>query len=264
MMTKKVTVEEAVAVDAALSADEQTPIEDKRNQRPKVDAFWRVVGDVEIRTPSGRLTVYLRTLSGSQNEYRRQEALSAARAMRTRLADKDSDEYRRNLSHLEVAATDTLLDIAEQFRRAQLWSEATWEVFPIHDPRPPKRATLMEVLEVEDQQDTIEKDVQVARSEWVDKEAVTYLEETRELELDVLRESVVDMQITAAVNGAFQSAYDAATLFYGSYAGEDMAAPFIPSLQGVADVNPHILRQIRQAYNELDSFSWGSDEELKA
>lgn len=225
----------------------------------EVDALWRVEDEVTVSTPSGELTVYMRTISDMENDNRVKEALAAARRFRVRLSDKGSDEYRWHIAHLDDASSEALRDIAVELRRIELARESISEVFARSWPEPKKDADVEGLIKVEEQREKIEADVEDARSDWIEKGLEVYREQLAEMPDERLMEIAVAGQTTSAVNGVFQQSMDRATVHYACFRDDGYQERLFPTLKSVEDANHRVVDQLIARYRELDRWTRGSD-----
>lgn len=229
---------------------------------PRVGELWKIEDVETVETPSGSLTVYMRTLGALEHDARMDEGMSAARYMRYALKNPETVEYRRHMAHLDVASRASLEDIAALWNEGTLVRQALQEVFAQNEPEPPPGATITEVLETEEQVEAIEEDVREARAKWVKAQQEQFRNGLAEMSDDDLRTDLQNRQINACTQTAFQRAYSRATVYYACYKDKRRKKRLFDGIDAVAKSNPDVVDLLAAAYARLDR--WTRDaEDLK-
>jgi len=226
----------------------------------KIDALWRVTDKVTVDTPSGPLTVYMRTVGDTQNDDRVKEALSSARLMNTRLANRDTDEFRWHLAHVADMPREVLVEAACQLTRAHLVRESFTEIYASSWPVPGKKDGVIETIAVEDQRDEIEKEVEQARVKWIDDRYDAYKADVETISEEQLRSFVTEDQTTAVVNAEFSKALQRATLYFACYKDKRFKQKLFGSIGEAGEANHNVVSRLMNAYNMLDRWTQSSEE----
>jgi len=230
----------------------------------KVGELWKIESTETIDTPSGPLTVYMRTLNASEHDERMDEGMSAARYMRLALKNDKTVEHRRHIAHLSIASRESLEDIATQWNEAELVRQVMREVFAKNEPEPPPGSTITEVLETEEQVEAIEEETREARAEWVKTRQEQFREGLAEMSDDDLRADLQNRQINASTQTAFQRGFDRATVLSACYKDKRHNKRLFSGIDAVADCNPDVVGRLVAAYVQLDRWTRDADDLKKS
>lgn len=230
----------------------------------KVDKLWKIESEETVETPSGPLTVYMRTLGALEHDARMDEGMSAARYMRLALKNPETAEHRRHMAHLDIASRASLEDIAAHWNEGELVRQVMSEVFSASEPEPPPGSTITEVLETEDQVEAIEEEVREARAEWIKARQEQFRKGLEETSDDDLRADLQNRQINASTQTAFQRAFDRATVLYACYKDKRRKKRLFDGIEAVANSNPDVVGRLVAAYVRLDRWTRDADDLKKS
>lgn len=230
----------------------------------KVGELWKIESTETIDTPSGSLVVYMRTLNASEHDERMDEGMAAARYMRLALKNTETKEYRRHIVHLDIAARESLEEIATQWHEGELVRKVMSEVFAKNEPEPSPGSTITEVLETEEQKEAIEEDVRKARAEWVKTRQEQFRKGLGKRSDEDLRTDLQNRQINASTTTAFQRGYDRATIFASCYKDKRHKRRLFSGIDDVANSNPDVVDRLMAAYMRLDRWTRDADDLKKS
>ena len=223
----------------------------------QLDELFRVLGEVQVM---GR-TVYLRTLTDIEDGARVDYALEKARKLRRELRNNKRVRERK-LGHIYDMRRDELEQTALSLHRLRLLQNVNQEVFQADFPEPDPKGGLESVLDARDENEEIQKSVEEARREWIDKRLEGFREELKDMSLEDLQEYVIEESIARMADAAFGKAFETATVYYASYKDPERTEHWFASIDQVEEANPSAVQIILDAYRKLDRFSW-DQEELK-
>lgn len=224
---------------------------------------WR--SETILQTTSGSRMVYLRTLGGNQDEERTDAALAASTIARAELEDKTSQLYTHHIAPLLSLNREGLIEIIIALQRGLFIREAQWKVEPIADPDAPEeilsdvdilsKPDLEDILDWQDERDSLRGELEKQRIEWVTKQVETLQKELSKFKVKQLRERAINLHKAAIIERAYNREWDYQTVFMGSFKDGDCTQPFFSTIQEVRDLPRHLFSQIAADYLKLDAFS---------
>lgn len=222
---------------------------------------WK--SEMTLQTTSGSTKVHLRTLGGVEDEQRTDAALAASMKARAELQDKASTLYQNHIAPLLSLNRDGLVEVITMLQRGLFLREARWRVEPYGDPDAPeemlagtdiiKKPSLDDVLDWKDQQESLHRELEKRRTEWVAKKMKTLEEELPDA--DDLQDRAIDLHAASIIERGYNREADWQTVFLGSFKDEKCKKRFFKNVQEVRDLPRPTFLQIASAYMALDIFS---------
>lgn len=212
--------------------------------------MWRWTVTDELELPDGRkLTVTARRLTKEGKAERDRYAFEQARALKKKLEDKDSDEYREFLLPAESLPREDILRALERKERMQLVAQAQLEFLsPSPSNKETDATTLTERLEALDEEDETLAGIQEERKEWVEASLVDNMAALEELS----DEELVEIAKKAAADNVFQAewwtAYSDACLKLGIFVDNK---PFFKEWPTEAD--DELKARLLELYRDADA-----------
>lgn len=166
------------------------------------DKLWRWEVTDELELPDGRkLTVTARRLNKDSKADRDRYAFGKARALKKKLEDPESDEYKEFLLPAENLPREEILKALERKERIQLVSQAQLEFLsPSPSQNETDATTLTERLEVMDEEDETLAGIEEERTDWVE----TSLADSMAALAELSDEELVALAKKTAADNAFQ------------------------------------------------------------
>ena len=167
------------------------------------DKLWRWTVTDELELPDGtKLTVTARRLTKESKADRDRYAFEQARALKKKLEDPDSAEYKEFLLPAETLPRKDILRALENKERLQLVAQARLEFL---SPSPSQKetdvTTLSERLEAMDEEDETLAGIEEERKEWVE----TSLAESMAALEELSDEELVELAKKTAADNVFQA-----------------------------------------------------------
>ncbi len=229
---------------------------------PRVDGLWRVYDKTRVVTPAGPVMVYMRTITALEDDARRREANADGRTMRLALLNEETQEHKRHMAQLYVASREAIEDLLMQFQQVETMRRSFVEVFSKDEPQPPKNATIVQVLEVEEQVEKIADDVAEARREWVEKQLDAYRTDLSAKSQQELIDDAKNRLIANITAQTIHSRFDYETMHYACFRDEAYTERLFATVEDAMGCNPDVLPQLVLKYMDLDRWSQ-EPEELK-
>ena len=224
---------------------------------------WK--SEVVLPTTSGSVVVYLRTLSGIQDEQRTDAAFAASMTARAERKDEDSTLYKNHLAPLYTLDRESLKEVVRILQRGLYVRESRWRIEPYANPEPPEEVVsttgekvlskpgLEDMLDWQKQNEALREELEERRKQWVEEQMANL--NLDEMDDEALLEKAVQLHEGAIIERAYSKEWDDYTIFFASYKNKKCTRPFFASVQEVKDLPRHIWRRLATAYRELDTFS---------
>lgn len=223
-------------------------------RRYSLDDLLRVTGEITLERRGKKFKVHLRTLGVAADDARRVYATRKARLAYRQVSKEDSPERLELLEPLQRASKPDLIELLLAMKRSEFMRDARLEIVPVDVPEPDGEPTITDVVVIEEQQDTIERDLAVERAAYVERR----LEESRNeclsrSDADLLAEAT-RLRVDAHVNAAFGDAYADATLFWAVYRDAQFKKPFFGGPDEVGEADGVLRDTLLSEYYRLDVF----------
>lgn len=184
-----------------------------------LDKLWRWTVTDELGLPDGKkLTVTARRLNKDGRRDRDKYAFEQARALKKKLEDPDSDEYKEFVLPAETLPREDILLALENKERMQLVAQARLEFLsPSPSDKETDATTLSERLEAMDQEDETMAGIEEERADWVETSLaanMAALEELSDEELVVLAKKTAVDNVS---NAEWWTAYSDGCLRFGIF-----------------------------------------------
>lgn len=228
-------------------------------KRYSLDDLLRVTAEVPLERRGKQFKVYLRTLGVAADDARRVYATRQARLVYKKLHDPESIERQELLEPLARAGRDDLIDLIVTMKRGDFIRDAQFEVVPLDTPEPPDEPTIIDIVETEETQDAIERDLAAERSAYVERRSAEYRAACADKSVDDLLAEANQLRIDAQVNAAFSDAYMDATLYWSVYRDPQYKKHFFSGPEGVGEIDPQVREALVREYYALDEFTQDPD-----
>jgi len=224
----------------------------------KCDDFWRWYKPVTIR---GK-TIWMRTLSASDESERTKAAMSAARLKRTAYLTEGSPEQEELFRAYGELGRAELLAIIKAYQMEMSRSLSFREVQPTKDPPAPLDVTLDAALDAEDEWAAEQLELIQRREDWAKEQVETLMAIHEEKSDDELRETAIDLQVSAYATQAYMDEFEAQCVFRSCFDDEKFTKRTFKSVEHAAGVDHRVHQQLLEEYRILDSYAL-SPEDLK-
>lgn len=186
------------------------------------DKLWRWTVTDELDMPNGdKITVTARRLNKLLKKERDDYAFDQARKLRRALLDPESEEYKESpLPSLGTLSKEDILKLLEDRERLQLVAKAQLEFLsPSPSDRDDDASTLLERLELMDEDDETIRQLDEERLSWVNAQLVDNMAALSELDRDELLKIAEKTVIENMSQGEWWTAYTDACLKLGVFIG---------------------------------------------
>ena len=217
----------------------------------RCDDFWRWYKPVSLR---GR-TIWMRTLSASDENERTKAAMQAARALRTAYLTEGSPERAELLGAYETVGKDELLAVIESYQTEMSRSMSFREVQPKRDPPEPKDVTLDAALEAQDEWEKEMVALAQRREKWAREQVETLMAQHRERDVDELRAIAIEMQISAFCTQAYMNEFESQTVYRACFNDKKFTKRTFRSVEDAGNVDHSIYQKLLEEYRLLDNYA---------
>jgi hypothetical protein len=221
----------------------------------KVDDLFRWYMKVTI----GDRQVWLRTLSATDESERVKASMRASRAMRAKLL-VDSPEREDMLAAYKAIDKDELLAAIRVFRTEEAKALVNSEVQPEIDPPEPDGPTLDDAMDAEELWEEEMTKVAERRKAWIEEHVDTVMDlKHGEQSIDELRNTAIDMQISAFCTQAYLEEFNAQSVYRACYEDEKFTKRTFESAKQAGEISGRVFYYLIGQYRELDRFGLGTD-----
>lgn len=231
----------------------------KGKEKYQFDDLFRATTELEINAGGRSVKYYLRGLTSTEIDVRAKMSLLAARKMKRKLDDEESDEYKTEMLQVyEETDKQMFINALVDVMKPKFSREAVQKVVRMHYPEPPDEAEIVELINLEDEEDNIEDEVILERKKFVDKKIEAYRKEIEDKTVDQLRELYAVERVNRISNDAFTEEFHRQTVYFATYVDPARTKRLFKDADSTMDHGLFI--RIRDEYYELDRWS---SEQLK-
>lgn len=214
------------------------------------DKLWRWTVTDDLVLPDGKkMVVTARRLNKESKAERDRYAFEQARALKKKLDDPESDEYKEFILRAETLPREDILRALENKERMQLVAQARLEFL---SPSPSQKetdvTTLSERLEAMDEEDETMAGIEEERTDWVEATLAENMAALEELSDDELVELAKKTAADNAFQGEWWTAYSDACLRLGIFVDNK---PFFKDWPTEAD--DELKARLLELYRDADA-----------
>ena len=220
-----------------------------------IDDLMRVCTECTVSMRGQTRTYYLRVVTQRGEDARRNYAVGASRQLFADIKNTESDTFRTYFSSLPYLSRERLEESLINLKTGEFVHESIREINAASTPEPPSDPTIRDIVENEEDNQQIRKDVEAERMQWVEAQLAAYKPTLAQLSEAELIAEIERLQIDALMNEAYIRAFNDATLYWAVFTDPGYTKRLFANPMEASDCDPVLYDKLRDAYLKLDVFS---------